>query len=1200
MANIDMVNILKNLDNKKREHFLRSYVLTEPGIEEIQNVILQYPEIVRYAYESGAAFFATFVSKYGTIPGVGNIIESVVDPNTIIINNTNVEAYLLCPSIKGKLLEYRYDEVIDSLKDTWIDFLDPQVYKILEDNIKQDETFVLGVDGSNMDNIFDGDDMARVKLVRSFKNNKEATLEYLKRYSSSLKGILTKEIINEYIDNNHDFLIDEDNVDLVVAQPYLIAVSLRNDPEYTFRKIEECRIYLYGISPRDIIEVLGPNFVIDTNSARLVKIWPEVAEVSLKNDYAQTLSVLSDMSQSGLTNSRAYDLYRTIKPILQSNNFVLSVSTLNLLHLSPGIADISMENDPYTTVVTLAKGRHTREFREYLLNLDVEEILTSKPGFVIDSDLYMSFKSLVSNDVMTRIIRKSFRNDPFATLISGEHIWDYLDIDNNKEIIKKILVENVDRLHPSYDARKALTSLVNKRPSVIREILKDNYVEGLKLLASCDVSKFESITSAFIKDELKNKGYVVGYKDNNPYLVDLMFEVSLKNDFVKTMKHGIHELFVLEDFVKEKVTMFPSTVRKLMVEGITQNDIKFNSTIREFISQDNDILVQALHQNYDRTIANMAKGDRNTQLRINNPEAMAAIYNILRSNNFTFTKETGGLLFLSPLFLIAALENDYYGTRSFLMNSKLPINDVEINDEQASKIVSILWNSGQDEELFYRLLSRTPSLMVRRLEKNFDKLMEEVERNDRPLAMMDKASSEKVMEKLISISETRKVDLSKYPKFVSIIAWGIFGDEKKKKNGQTEKYMKFLIDHGAPLAYIPFESLEQIAPYLESKEVEELYEKIYFNQSYVYSKEDEIRLLKCLGSKFDSIEDELAYLQSISKTKKDLSLTQMLALAFFAKKDQYKKGIENCKVDTYVYGPSKTNLGAYGGSKLRLYNGHDESIHGMVETIIHENNHAKQKIDITTLDITSDPDIILYTKDEIIRTVLRNYCHFDYYMENYWAISFEYDTELKSQMEALKVLRLEGELLHKGEDVSTLVDRESLTRFGAERNKYSLTAHRSFDGQDYLLDDLFEYCLNICVRTGIIDIEELMKQYPIIKYEYDISSSPVKKYDVKELVSSYKQANELDKEVYKSIFRCRLDPLYNSSYMEDIDLFMETIKGDEELNGLLEEILDELNDEYRMFVKGNEVFVSKYLGIAEKIIESDKRISTEEFKRKIS
>ena len=66
-------------------------------------------------------------------------------------------------------------------------------------------------------------------------------------------------------------------------------------------------------------------------------------------------------------------------------------------------------------------------------------------------------------------------------------------------------------------------------------------------------------------------------------------------------------------------------------------------------------------------------------------------------------------------------------------------------------------------------------------------------------------------------------------------------------------------------------------------------------------------------------------------------------------------------------------------------------------------------------------------------------------------------------------------------------------------------------------------------------------------------------------------------------------------------LFMQLERlGDEELNGLLEEILDELNDEYKIFVKGNEVFVSKYLGIAEKIIESDKRISTEEFKRKIS
>ena len=306
-------------ENKKKRHVKTPWLLNESGSSKWTKNSL--PNITEISEESKIVLKPNY-SSLNDFAYFGSAVELIrATVNDIIKRFPGGLCYYekdLAPKVKLDNTTYYYVSNECQI-DCWSDGVN---------NIKQDETFVLGVDGSNMDNIFDGDDMARVKLVRSFKNNKEATLEYLKRSSSSLKGILTKEIINEYIDNNHDFLIDEDNVDLVVAQPYLIAVSLRNNPEYTFKKIEECRIHLYGISPRDIIEVLGPNFVIDTNSARLVKIWPEVAEVSLKNDYAQTLSVLSDMSQSGLTNSRAYDLYRTIKPILQSNNFCLLSKSL--------------------------------------------------------------------------------------------------------------------------------------------------------------------------------------------------------------------------------------------------------------------------------------------------------------------------------------------------------------------------------------------------------------------------------------------------------------------------------------------------------------------------------------------------------------------------------------------------------------------------------------------------------------------------------------------------------------------------------------------------------------------------------------------------------------------------------------------------------------------------------------------------------
>ncbi|MBR3891179.1 MAG: hypothetical protein IKJ30_03815 [Bacilli bacterium] len=1191
---VDTLEMLKGLDKEKRESFLRFYITGEHPFEEYKEIYETYPEVIKYAYENGEEFFSWFLthsmSRHLLTDESRKLAEEIINPDTVILDTHTVDFYMDVPRVKEKLLESRRKDVEDSLKSTMSMFLSPESLEILKDLIREDKGFVLGIDGNEVDGTFEDRDFAIFKLTRSFENDYEATMEYIRNHHYDVEEILTEEIVNKYINKNHDFILDGDTIALAKNSPALLKVSLQNDYDTTIELLEKWSFMLSHLSGDTVANLVGDKYILKANSYRMLDKWPEVLEVSLRNNYEATLLAMADMANYPFNVESSYRYFKIMEPYLRKNKFVLDENNLNLAKISMDFVDISFEHDPYNTVLALAKDRYNKESRDYLHNLDIEEIFMNQPGFIMTSEIYHEFNSFLSKDEMTRLVRYSFRNDPLATFTSGEHIYDYIS-EKDYDIIQNLIIENIDELDNSYNTRKSVTHLINSNPELIRKFIQDDYKVALNLLRVSDSTKYSDEAKQAIRDELILNDYVVGYKDNNPYLVDFMFDVSLKNDFDRTIEHGINELFVLDDFVKEKLEEYGKDLEDTFVRGITRPGRKFNVVIREFITQDNNILVRALNENYETTLNNLMMGDKTTQIKLGDEVAYNQVYEMLKKNNFVATKDNANLLYLHPLFLIASLENDYDKTREILMHDKLMINNISLSAEEVNKIVNILKNHNRDSELLYRLISRTPSLLVERLEKNFDGALREIENIKSSHAMIDRRQSESIMEKLIAMSEKKEINLKEHPKLVAMLSWGLFS------GGDDERYQKFLISHGAPLSYIPFKNMEQIRPHLENEDVVDLYNRVYFNSSYVFNKEDEQKLLDCLHSKFDTIEDELAHMQSMGITRKDMNLTQMLALALFAKKDHYKKGLKEYKIDIFSYARGKNNLGVCGGQSLKLYNGHDESIFGMMETIIHENNHARQDIDVSSMDVSSDEDIIVYSKDKFLRTILRDNFRFDYYNENYWNISFEYDTELKAQMESVKNLRLEDKVLSKGEDIEALFDRESLTRFGAGRNKYKLSGKRMFDGEEYSLDELFELGLNIALNTGKTP-RDITRAYPIVKFEYDLESVPVKRYSIEELVNSYKDAFELDKDVYKCVLRHRLNPVYNENYLDDIERFRQASKGDEELNELLESIIDSLNKGKKLDIEKYAVTLSKYLDVAERIIEEDSRMSKEEYNKR--
>jgi hypothetical protein len=1191
---VTTLEMLKRLPVDKREEYLRFYITTEHPFEEYKEVYLEYPEVIRYAYENGLGFFKWFLSNSMSVHTLSEegkkIASEIIDTDSIILDSTNIDFYLAIDDIKEKLLRERKEDVYNALNSSMSLFYSPEAIKLLSDLIKEDSEFVLGVNGNEVDGTFEDEAIALLKLTKSFENDYEATMDYVRNHRYDVEGIITDEIVDKYINKNNDFIVDSDTVDLLNANIRLLAISLENDYETTIKTIDRWSFMLNKISGDTLATALGKQFVLNGTEFSLVSRWPEIIRTSFENDYESTLKALSSLADYSLSEDTIYNFFKMAKPYLQKNKFVLNENLLGLSKISMDFVDISFENDKYQTVLALVKDRYNAEAREFLRNQDLEEIFMDQPNFIMTSDIYHDFHSFLSKEEVTRLVRHSFKNDPLATFTSGEHIYDYIT-EKDYEVIQDLIVKNIDELDNSYNTRKSVTHLINSNPGLIKKMISDNYNVALNLLRVSDTTKYSDETKEIIREELTKNNYVVGYKDNNPYLVDIMFDVSLKNDFRKTIHHGINELFVLDDFVREKLEQHKDEIKPLLIEGIKQPGCKFNTVIREFISQDNEILVKALNDNYNVTLDNMIKGDRNTQIFLRDENAYNQVYQLLRKNNFVLDKDNGNLLFLNPVFLISSLENDYDKTRELLMNDKLSINNITFTPEETQKLMNIFRNHGRDVELLQRVVSRSPSLLAQRLEKNFDLVLSEVEKNTGAHSMFDKKYSAEVLDKLIELSEKREINLKEHPKLVAMMSWGLF------KNGDDERAQRFLIQHGAPLTYIPFKNMEQVRRHLDNPVVEDLYERVYFNSTYEFKKEDEAKLLECLNSKFDTVEDELADMQQKGITRKDMNLTQMLLLALFAKKDHLKKGLKDYKLDMFSYAAGKNNLGSCGGQQLKLSNGHDESIFGMMETIIHENNHARQDKDVLSMDVSSDEDIIVYSKDKFLRTILRDNYKFDYYSENYWNISFEYDTELKAQMEAVKNLRLEDKVLSKGDDVETLFDRENLTRFGAEKNKYRLSSKRVFDGEEYTLDELFEHGLNVALNTGKTP-KDITRTYPIVKFEYDLESIPVRRYSIEELVDSYKNAIFLDQDLYKCVLRYRLNPVYNNNYLEDIERFKKASNGDKELNELLENILDSLNKGKKLNVEKYAVTLSKYLDIAGRIIEEDSRVSKEEYDKR--
>jgi len=1002
--------------------------------------------------------------------------------------------------------------------------------------------------------------------------------------------------------------INEDTMKIIEKYPecFSHAYDMGNNKfMYFMHKVIDKGFLSRKSNRNNFVKQMKGKFVLSEETISLIDHCPRLLETSFDIDFNETMyvviSYINNFNFSGNHKEvfvEKCELY--ILEALAKNNYVLNelYADIRLTLKDPSrVIEISYENDPLNTVYELLKYPYVATTKEFLRDKNVYEMIMKDKSFVMSKDIYKSLSYFLSEFELEKLLAHSMKNRPFTTLINGstkEAPFLVKNMNENKlDAIKRTITTNISFLNRSEKHTNAITNLVNEYPSIAIEALRDNYHEvGLKLLGSLKIDKLKENVLECIKGELRKHGYVAGYIDNNIYLLKPMFMESLQNNFNATMR-VIKGVYASTTFYEEMLDEHGEKLSKLIIDNLSSDSCEGVDSICEFIKHDPKILIESMRINPKLTIENLSKVNRPTYLGELTKEEQKELEKYLIARKFLLSEGDNNLfMHMNSAFVFASLENDYDKTREVIMEARTSLTSTRYSEEEYKRIIKIC-NEHDDKELLFNICGKNAYLLGELIKDDLNLAYEVIDSLKKP-SPLNKENYNYLLSVFNSV-KVEKLDFINHPNLISLFAWG------KLKDNVSEEEQDELVKQGISVNCLKLDNKNLMKKYLTSKEMN-WQEKLYFDSSrYEYKREDEEELLKFLGSEFDCVEDELAYLHSKKVTRKDLSPSQMLLFVMFMKKDQFNKGVSGYSLRLYDYAPDILNLGSHNsGSKLIfLFNGQDGTVADLLRTIVHENNHAKQHLDTINCDVSSDKDIVLYAKDELLRTMLMAMYQFDFYRENYFHTLIERDADLKAIMEVAKILRIDPTSRElSNENVSSL--DEAFLVYGMDRIYFDIKGSRTLEGIEYPLEDIFVKFLNICIKNKVTTVSNILRRYPIIDYEYNLCAKPIERKTITELMINYNHGNSMDKEIIRALFKHRFDGLYNSDYLSDI-MELEKILllneiNDTDLNIL---IADAYSSNMRREINGEAEALDKYLEYIHYMVDNDKKITDEKFSEQL-
>lgn len=281
---------------------------------------------------------------------------------------------------------------------------------------------------------------------------------------------------------------------------------------------------------------------------------------------------------------------------------------------------------------------------------------------------------------------------------------------------------------------------------------------------------------------------------------------------------------------------------------------------------------------------------------------------------------------------------------------------------------------------------------------------------------------------------------------------------------------------------------------------------------------------------YSSLEDYIQHEIVLDEKNNPISkITQIAAIRLNTLKQLRSHGIEDMTVIVNEYCVDQKLLHSGGCSEdvIHIYTFPHTTSKERYRTNLHEERHAHQDKAVRDGDITSFPDVDIYSKEKLLREAL----NYSYYLFNYFTLGIEYDADYTAEKH---IQTLEGGEC-KDEDIDKSI-------------RYTRTyTRKDLDDKAMHIDDLFELVMNREMDGAKSeDVKEmLLDEYPILYYQYNIDEEHgFRKKTPSELLEGLQGEHT---EIYLGLIKSSITPNKDKHSLENIEMY-ETLLRDENIS----------------------------------------------------
>ncbi len=321
-----------------------------------------------------------------------------------------------------------------------------------------------------------------------------------------------------------------------------------------------------------------------------------------------------------------------------------------------------------------------------------------------------------------------------------------------------------------------------------------------------------------------------------------------------------------------------------------------------------------------------------------------------------------------------------------------------------------------------------------------------------------------------------------------------------------------------PLSCLELHNLIDLFSYIQRDENEELYRLcLKDDDGYCcgdYSDDIEQKLLKALRGKYKgcrSVEDVLVSMSNNNLLRHEMDLLEMLAFQVYTSKQLRMLG-DNYKINLFKYDINSDSIASYNRDDniLNLYISDKELFADeILQAINHEIEHIVQIVKMKNFCVDEDLQVLEYIQDDVLVSLF----HDSYSKSNYYALSFEFDAEVKSRIKTGVMLK----------EISKKNFREYV-RGVLYDSQYFSSLKRGYGEDRCDLNCLFEKNMNVLKKKDMKRFKKIIsEEYPILMYASYLDNGEFKMKDIDRLVSDMDGACSLeDRKIYYDLIKCRI------------------------------------------------------------------------------